>query len=104
MLCCQNPAGGVNDSPSYSITSLLGVRHAPMPHLLARRVIESISKSSEEHMAKKPLILSLGMKKAVTPAGGKSASSTDPMMQTLTESELEAVRAIVAEVERIKQW
>lgn len=93
-----------DDAPSYSISTLLGVRSSSGPqHLVARRLIESLSQSKQPHMAAKSLLLSLGLKKAPRkPATTPTSSGED--LPSLSEEELAAVREIVDQVEKMKQW
>ena len=89
-------------TPSYSIATLLGVRTAPVPQLLARQLIESLSRSDQPHMASKSLLLSLALQKPKGAAGKPHAA--DDGVPSITEEEAQTVRALLAEIEKIKMW
>lgn len=103
MASTQRSPASLSDAPSYSVTTVLGVRNAPLPHLLARRLIESLSRSAHAHMAAKPLLLSLALKHT-RPAVTRAQGADDAMPPTLDEQDLQMIREIVEEVEKIKQW
>jgi hypothetical protein len=93
----------------------LGLRTDPVPGLLARRLIESISKSKHEHMARKPLLLTIALQKpkqaqktatAVSNGGNGSLAllpSSDEF-RVLPDSELQRVREIVTTIEKMAVW
>jgi hypothetical protein len=84
-------ASGSDNGPTYSVQTLLGPRSAALPQLLARRLIESVSRSTVgPHMASKSLLLSLALRQKPK--------------EILSEQDMQAVRDIVAEVEKIKMW
>jgi hypothetical protein len=101
LVVVQAPSASASDAPSFSLSTLLGVRHAPLPQLLARRLIEGLSSSAQEHMAAKSLLLSIGLKKTKS---STPAPQGDSSMMALTDEELQTVREIVNEVDKIKQW
>jgi len=82
------------------VSTLLGARTAPLPQLLARRLIESISLSAQPHMACKSLLLSIALqqKPSADATGGLSMSAAT------RDAEMQIVREIAAEVDRIKVW
>jgi len=84
-------ASGSENGPTYSVQTLLGPRSAALPQLLARRLIESVSRTTVgPHMASKSLLLSLALRQKPK--------------DILSESDMQTVRDIVAEVEKIKMW
>lgn len=89
-----------SEAPTFSIVTLLGVRNAPVPQLLARRLIESLSNSKQQHMANKSLLLSLGLKKA----GPRKQADADEGLMTVSEEEMATIKEIVDQVEKMKQW
>jgi len=103
LLIQQNPSAP-DSAPSYSIQTLLGVRSAPLPQLLARRLIESLSSSPHEHMASKPLLLSVALQKAKRTKPAAATGGDDGGVPSLTDDEVQAVRDIITEIDKIKMW
>jgi len=101
-----------SSTPTYTTTTLLGVRSSPLSSLLARRLIESLSMSHEEHMARKPLLLSVTlesevgrMKRRQQIGGGGGGGGDDfDAVASVSDEELELVREIVKQVDKIKMW
>jgi hypothetical protein len=106
--------------PTFTIHSLLGASssssHSPLPSLLARLLIENISQSKEERMRNKPLILACGLKKKnnkkIIIKGEQEKGNEqntiigedDPTLPRVDENEMELIREIIKEIEKIKMW
>jgi hypothetical protein len=87
----RTASGSEQNGPTYSVQTLLGPRSAALPQLLARRLIESVSRSTVgPHMASKSLLLSLALRQKPK--------------EMLSDQDMQTVRDIVAEVEKIKMW
>lgn len=93
-----------DSTPSYSIATLLGPRSAPVPQLLARQLIESLSRSDKPHMAAKSMLLSLALQKPKRCAAKPPSSSADDGVPSISEEEAQTVRALLAEIDKIRMW